>query len=895
MRQNKDYFAFISYKSEDVEWATWLQHELEHYHLPASFNGRTDVPQELRPIFRDIDELSAGNLPDQIKQALFHSQNLIVICSPQAAESPWVNQEVETFVSLGRTEHIYPFIVEGNSPSEFFPPALRNLPKDEERLGGDVSKKGRDAAFVKVVAGMLGVGFDSLWNRYEKEKAEEERKQREQRDKLMISQSRFLAEKANSLVEEGDSYTARLLALEALPENLQEPNRPYTTKAERALRKATSYETAILRGHENHVNGATFSTDGKYILSASSDKTIKIWDAASGMMLQSLHSEYGDMYNFAALSFDNQHVKGMLAIANMGSAWSIDGDIPNGIYRRETVAADIAAIKKPNGELCYIDVSANSDLQNLIRHLCPNQISISMDEQFIATVSADKESIQIWDVKDNFRFRTLFSESSVSSDIRSLSFSFDGKLLVSAGYDICLWQLEDGKPYLSKYYSRFGIESLPYSVAFSPDNRYILLGTSDGPIVMSEVESLDVIRIFSGHTQWCKTAFFSSDNKRIASASEDHTVRIWETEENTPTLQFQMPETHINTKAIAYSTDGQCISLEGGDYTLEMRDALDFRLIHSFKGLDDTINGIAFSPNGKYIAACTGHETLLWNIETEEMLHRFSSDYSVNGISISSDNKWIICVANRSIKIYEIDSGIEICSEKTFNKINSVSFIPFSKHFLVSVESEVHLWKKYSELHTISSDYGWYNSDNVRASDCKTEEYWAKGSVWMYQSLKGHVDWIWKMAVSPSGGLIASASEDTTIKLWDVKTKECIKTINGHNKAVKTIEFSSDEKVLLSASEDNTIRVWDVETGTELHCIQTEKTYDYELIAATFSPDYRTIATIAIMAEPINGGNELIFRTWQFPRLQELIDQTRKRFHNRQLSVNERDKFNLDF
>ena len=55
MEQEKEYFAFISYKSEDDEWAIWLQHELEHYHLPASFNGRTDLRQKLRPVFRDID------------------------------------------------------------------------------------------------------------------------------------------------------------------------------------------------------------------------------------------------------------------------------------------------------------------------------------------------------------------------------------------------------------------------------------------------------------------------------------------------------------------------------------------------------------------------------------------------------------------------------------------------------------------------------------------------------------------------------------------------------------------------------------------------------------------------------------------------------------------------
>ena len=108
---DKEYFAFISYKSEDVEWAIWLQHELEHYHLPASFNGRTDIRHELRPVFRDIDELSAGNLPEQIQKALANSQNLIVICSPNSRASHWVNEEVKSFISLGKTDHIYPFIM----------------------------------------------------------------------------------------------------------------------------------------------------------------------------------------------------------------------------------------------------------------------------------------------------------------------------------------------------------------------------------------------------------------------------------------------------------------------------------------------------------------------------------------------------------------------------------------------------------------------------------------------------------------------------------------------------------------------------------------------------------------------------------------------------------------
>ena len=70
MEQNKEYFVFISYSSLDNEWAIWLRHELEHYHLPASFNWRTDVRDNLRKVFRDREELSAGpEWDEQVQKA----------------------------------------------------------------------------------------------------------------------------------------------------------------------------------------------------------------------------------------------------------------------------------------------------------------------------------------------------------------------------------------------------------------------------------------------------------------------------------------------------------------------------------------------------------------------------------------------------------------------------------------------------------------------------------------------------------------------------------------------------------------------------------------------------------------------------------------------------------
>lgn len=175
MAERKEYFAFISYKREDERWAKWLQHKLEHYHLPT--NVRKDnpsLPQSIRPVFKDTSELAAGVLADEIHEALDNSKYLVVICSPRAAQSKWVGKEVQTFIDMGRSDKIIPFIIGGkpfseNPEEECFPSALLNLPKEQELLGVNINEMGRDAAVVKVVARMFGLKFDALWQRYERE------------------------------------------------------------------------------------------------------------------------------------------------------------------------------------------------------------------------------------------------------------------------------------------------------------------------------------------------------------------------------------------------------------------------------------------------------------------------------------------------------------------------------------------------------------------------------------------------------------------------------------------------------------------------------------------------------------------------------------------------------
>ena len=145
------YFAFISYNHEDEEWAIWFQHEMEHYHLPITLNGHDDLPKVFRPVFRDTDELKAGNLPEQIYNALASSSYLVVICSPNSSKSEWVNKEIIEFIEIGKNKgvdnirNIFPLIVDGephaqDSLQECFPQALLYLQDNEERIGGNVNE-----------------------------------------------------------------------------------------------------------------------------------------------------------------------------------------------------------------------------------------------------------------------------------------------------------------------------------------------------------------------------------------------------------------------------------------------------------------------------------------------------------------------------------------------------------------------------------------------------------------------------------------------------------------------------------------------------------------------------------------------------------------------------------
>lgn len=173
------YHAFISYSHADERWAKWLQSALEGYRLPKRLAHQKledgAGSNRLFPIFRDRDELaSSADLSQSIRAALEQSRALIVVCSPAAARSKWVNEEVRHFQSLGRAGRIYCLLVSGSADRDdsdcAFPAALLHSATNEplpDPLAADVNPNadGKRGAMLKVAAGLLNIGIDELKQR----------------------------------------------------------------------------------------------------------------------------------------------------------------------------------------------------------------------------------------------------------------------------------------------------------------------------------------------------------------------------------------------------------------------------------------------------------------------------------------------------------------------------------------------------------------------------------------------------------------------------------------------------------------------------------------------------------------------------------------------------------
>ncbi len=873
------YFAFISYKREDEEWAVWFHHELENYHLPATLNGRTDLPKKFRPVFRDIDELKAGNLPEQIYDALATSAYLIVICSPNSAKSKWVNKEIGDFIEIGKAKgidnvrNIFPFIVDGrphaqNEEEECFPQALRDLSEEHEQVGGNVNESGRDKAFVKVMAGMLpNVAFDDLWNRYERDKAEEERLKREERERFLRVQSRFVSEKVIDISH--DSSLAQCLALEVLPKDIEKLDRPFTFEAERALRQASFQHHLTLTGHTSSINNLSFRSDGKQVASISDDFSVRIWDAENGTLIRVLENRhpFGSCVSYTP---DDKKIIGVF-----GDGVLIGWDTETG------------------EEVMLLDLNGIFDIEgNIGPGISSMAISPNGNRLALSTIGGH---IYVMD------FSTDETISTQTGSVLSIAFSPDNNKLVSISeMGISIWDLEDG--------SQNGLEfdeetELMYASAlFSPDGKRIAF-VLDNIIGLLDVEKEGPIQTFGESNVLYVSVSFYDDGNRIVTVSENGEITIWDID--TLTAIYSKNETIGNVHNASFCVKGNRVGLviDKNNVVIEgIRSSFVNRIV---KDLEYNSITLAYSHDGERIVTTSKENLKIWDVNTGKVLcELFGHSERVLTAAFNPDGDLIVSASEDGmIRVWNALGGNTIkvfhfqASDYRTDVITYVAFCFHGKRVVsVSMGGEVVIWdlesgiKLYSWKHksdvvkgaTISPDEKRiafttiYTHQGIYICDIETGE--------MISTLKGHTKTVNSVMFSPDGKQLFSASDDKTIICWDAESGNIIWQLQGFAERVVSINTSHNGKyiVAVTCDIDKPVVVCDSQTGKVL------VSYSGLMEPAnvvSFSPNDRNIAT----AE--TDGTIVI---WSFPPLQDLIDQTRERFKNRPLTLEERKQYYLE-
>lgn len=477
-----------------------------------------------------------------------------------------------------------------------------------------------------------------------------------------------------------------------------------------------------------------------------------------------------------------------------------------------------------------------------------------------ALSSDSKGAVKLWDIATGEKITDLISHT---ASVNAVAFSPDGRRVLLGTYDGIMREGRGAMKLLDvatkkqiKVFTGSTMDEV-CSVAFSPDGKYALSGSSKDGVRLWDVATGKLIRDFGGFARLADQLAFSPDGKYILhKVSGSNSLRLSDTESGREIKTF---DTYSQGAAsVAISRDGKYVLSGNSDGSLSLFDTMTGRRIRSFTGHSEPVVSVAISPDGRYALSGSDDDTLkLWDMNTGRKIRDLvGTTQEAFAVAVSHDGKRALTASHAKIRLWDLTTGrLTRILEGHTDTVLTVAFSSDGKHALSgSKDKTIKLWDvgTGNVIKTLRGHTGAVRSlaispDGRSALSICSDQMLKLWNLSTGKSrTKKDVGGVFSIAYSPDGrcALLAGGSGGAKAILWllDIGRGKRIRDFVGHTSTASSAAISSDGRYALSGSFDDTVRLWDMATAREIwtykgHATGAFQMGDVESVA--FSPDSR--------------------------------------------------------